>query len=112
MKKIVAIIRPEKLSDVKSALEEVGCTGMTVSDVRGYGRQKGITQQWRGEEYQIDFLPKVRLVVVVPDGQETAVANAIIKVAKTDHVGDGKIFISTVDEVIRVRTGETGDDAV
>ncbi len=111
MKKIEAIIRPHKLDDVKESLIESGIKGMTILEVRGIGRQKGQTEVYRGAEYQIDFIPKIMIEVIVPDNSlETAVA-AIIKAAKTGQVGDGKLFISTIDEVIRVRTEETGESA-
>jgi len=112
MKKIEAIIRPHKLDDVKESLIESGIKGMTILEVRGIGRQKGQTEVYRGAEYQIDFIPKIMIEVIVPDNSlETAVAS-IIKAAKTGQVGDGKLFVSTIDEVIRVRTEETGESAL
>ena len=112
MKKIEAIIRHFKLEDVKNALIEKGITGMTVTEVRGFGRQKGHTEMYRGTEYRVDFVPKVKLEVVVDDSKvQTAIA-AIVKVAQTGQIGDGKIFVSTIDESIRIRTGETGGEAL
>ncbi len=112
MKKIEAIIRPEKLEEVKKALEEIGCYGMTVSEVRGRGRQRGIVHQWRGREYRIDMLAKIKLEIVVSDDMVEDVVNKIIESARTGNVGDGKIFIVPVEEVIRVRTGERGENAI
>jgi nitrogen regulatory protein P-II 1 len=112
MKKIEAIIRHFKLEDVKNALIEKGITGMTVTEVRGFGRQKGHTEMYRGTEYRVDFVPKVKLEAVVDDGKlQTAIA-AIVKVAQTGQIGDGKIFVSTIDESIRIRTGEAGGEAL
>jgi nitrogen regulatory protein P-II 1 len=112
MRKIECIIRPHKLDDVKSALDEIGVHGMTVTEVRGCGRQKGHTEHYRGSEYTIDFLPKVKLEVVVPEDLTEKVINAITSTAKTGKFGDGKIFIYPIAEVIRIRTGETGELAV
>ncbi len=112
MKKIEAIIKPFKLEEVKEALAEVGVQGMTVTEVKGFGRQKGHTEIYRGSEYTVDFLPKVKIEIVVDDGQADAVAAAIVKSANTGKIGDGKVFISTVEEAIRIRTGETGTSAV
>lgn len=112
MKKIEAIIKPFKLDEVKEALQKAGIQGMTVSEVKGFGRQKGHTELYRGAEYIVDFLPKVRLEIVVDDAQAQAAVEAIVKAAKTGKIGDGKIFISKLDEVVRIRTGETGKDAV
>jgi nitrogen regulatory protein P-II 1 len=112
MKKIEAIIRPFRLDDVREALGEVGVKGMTLTEVKGYGRQKGHTELYRGSEYQIDFLPKIKLEVVVPDRLADKVVEAIMKTAKTGQVGDGKIFIYDVEDVVRVRTGESGEDAL
>ena len=112
MKKIEAIIRHFKLDEVKDALTEVGVHGMTVSEVRGFGRQKGHKEQYRGAEYTIDFLPKVKLEIVVEDGEADKAAETIVKVAQTGQIGDGKIFITSLDEVIRIRTGETGVEAI
>jgi nitrogen regulatory protein P-II 1 len=112
MKKIEAIVRHFKLEDVKNALLEKGITGMTVTEVRGFGRQKGHTETYRGTEYRVDFVPKVKLEAVVDDAKlQTAIA-AIVKVAQTGQIGDGKIFVSTIDESIRIRTGETGGEAL
>ena len=112
MKKIEAIIRPFRLDDVREALAEVGVKGMTLTEVKGYGRQKGHTELYRGSEYQIDFLPKIKLEVVVPEKMVDRVVETILKAAKTGQVGDGKIFISSIDDVVRVRTGESGEDAL
>ena len=112
MKKIEAIIKPFKLDEVKNALAEIGIQGITVSEVKGFGRQKGHTELYRGSEYQIDFLPKIKLEVVVADANAERVVDTIIKAAKTGQVGDGKIFISHVDDAVRVRTGESGEAAL
>ena len=108
MKRIEAIIRPERLPAVKAALEEIGYSGMTVAEVKGHGVQKGITEQWRGRQYKVEFLPKLWLLLVVDDEHSEKVLDAICENAATGEVGDGKIFISTVDDVIRVRTRERG----
>ena len=112
MKKIEAIIKPFKLEEVKSALAELGIQGLTVSEVKGFGRQKGHTEIYRGSEYAVDFLPKIKIEVVLADGQVTAVVEAIVKAAKTGKIGDGKIFVSAVESVVRIRTGEMGEQAV
>jgi nitrogen regulatory protein PII len=112
MKKIEAIIKPFKLEEVKEALAEVGVQGMTVTEVKGFGRQKGHTEIYRGSEYTVDFLPKVKIEIVVDDSLAESVAGAIVKSANTGKIGDGKVFISSVDEAIRIRTGETGTSAV
>ena len=112
MKKIEAIIKPFKLDDVKEALQEVGVQGLTVSEVKGFGRQKGHTELYRGAEYVVDFLPKIKIEMVLPDDQIDAAIEAIVSAARTEKIGDGKIFVSPVDQAIRIRTGETGDDAV
>jgi len=112
MKKIEAIIKPFKLDDVKDALEQVGVHGMTVTEVKGYGRQKGHTELYRGAEYVVDFLPKVKIEVVVPSDSAEAVIEAIRRVAATGKVGDGKIFVLPVEHVVRIRTGETDADAI
>ena len=112
MKKIEAIIKPFKLEEVKDALAEVGIEGMTVVEVKGFGRQKGHTELYRGAEYVVDFLPKVKIEVVVSDENLAAAVEAIRKAAQTGRIGDGKIFVSSIDEAIRIRTGETGADAV
>jgi nitrogen regulatory protein P-II 1 len=112
MKKIEAYIRPFKLDDVKSALMELGVKGMTVSEVKGFGRQKGHTELYRGSEYQVDFLPKSKIEVFVADAQVDPVVDAIVRVAKTGQVGDGKIFVLPVDDAVRIRTAESGDSAL
>ncbi len=112
MKKIEAIIKPHKLDDVKEALTEAGIVGMTVSEVRGFGRQKGHKEAYRGTEYTIEFVPKIKIDVVVQDGVANDVVNTIIRTAKTGEVGDGKIFITNLENVVRIRTGETGDRAL
>jgi len=112
MKKIEIIIKPFKLEEVKDALGEVGITGMTVSEVKGFGRQKGHTEIYRGSEYTVDFLPKIKLDLVVPDDRVESAVNAILKSAKTGKIGDGKIFVSTVEEAIRIRTEEKGEHAI
>ncbi|MEO5768847.1 MAG: P-II family nitrogen regulator [Polyangia bacterium] len=112
MKKIEAIIKPFTLDDVKDRLREIGVTGMTVYDVKGFGRTGGKTEVYRGSSYVVDFVPKARVEVVVPDSMVGAVVAAIISVAKTGKIGDGKIFVTPVDEAIRIRTGEQGEDAV
>lgn len=112
MKKIEAIIRPFRIDDVREALAEIGVKGMTLTEVKGYGRQKGHTEMYRGSEYQIDFLPKLKIEVVVADGMADKVVDAIIKAAKTGQVGDGKIFVYEVEDAVRVRTGESGEDAL
>lgn len=112
MKKIDAIIRPYRLDQVKDALLEAGVHGMTVTEVRGFGRQRGHAEMYRGREYQIDFVPKVKVEVVVEADLVDRVVGAIVKAARTDQVGDGKIFISDLEEVVRVRTAETGPDAI
>jgi len=112
MKKIEAIIKPFKLEEVKEALSGLGIEGMTVSEVKGFGRQKGHTEIYRGSEYTVDFLPKIKVEVVVTDPQLNEAVDAIVKAAKTGKIGDGKVFVSTVEEVIRIRTEETGEKAV
>jgi nitrogen regulatory protein PII len=112
VKKIEAIIKPFKLEEVKEALAEVGVQGMTVTEVKGFGRQKGHTEIYRGSEYTVDFLPKVKIEIVVDDSQSENVAAVIVKSANTGKIGDGKVFISTVEQAIRIRTGETGTSAV
>ncbi|MGA8573286.1 MAG: P-II family nitrogen regulator [Desulfobaccales bacterium] len=112
MKKIEAVIQPFKLEPVKEALHELGVTGMTVTEVKGFGRQKGLREVYRGLEYQVDFLPKVKIEIVAPDEKVEAITNTIIAQARTGKVGDGKIFISPLAEVIRIRTGEKGEEAV
>jgi nitrogen regulatory protein PII len=112
MKKIEAIIKPFKLEDVKEALSEIGVEGMTVTEVKGFGRQKGHTEIYRGSEYTVDFLPKVKLEIVVDDAQVNSVVDAIVKTANTGKIGDGKVFVSSVEQAIRIRTGEKGADAI
>lgn len=112
MKKIEAIIKPFKLDDVKEALNEVGISGITVIEAKGFGRQKGHTELYRGAEYVVDFVPKVKLEIVVEDGQAERAVEAIKNAAHTGRIGDGKIFVSSVEEAIRIRTGETGSDAI
>jgi nitrogen regulatory protein PII len=112
MKKIEAIIKPFKLNDVKDSLAAEGIQGMTVSEVKGFGRQKGHTEIYRGSEYTVDFLPKIKIELVVADAQATTAVNAIVKAAKTGKIGDGKIFLSSVEEAIRIRTEERGERAV
>jgi nitrogen regulatory protein P-II 1 len=112
MKKIEAIIKPFKLDQVRETLSEIGVSGLTVTEVKGFGRQKGHTELYRGAEYVVDFLPKVRLEIVVADSLVESAIDAIIKAARTGKIGDGKIFVSDVTQVVRIRTGETGEDAV
>jgi nitrogen regulatory protein PII len=112
MKKIEAVIKPFKLNDVKTALKDIGIQGMTVSEVTGFGRQKGHTEIYRGSEYTVDFLPKVKIETVVPDNMVTQAIEAIIKSAKTGKIGDGKVFVSNVENAYRIRTEESGDSAV
>lgn len=112
MKKIEAIIRHFKLEDVKNALTEAGIQGLTVSEVRGFGRQRGHKEVYRGAEYTVDFLPKIKMEIVVADGDCDKAVQTIISVAKTGQTGDGKIFVTDLQEVIRIRTGESGDDAI
>ena len=112
MKKIEAIVKPFKLDEVRESLSELGVTGLTVTEVKGFGRQKGHTELYRGAEYVVDFLPKVKIEVVLADEMLGKALDAIQKAAKTGRIGDGKIFISTIEEAIRIRTGETGADAV
>ena len=112
MKKVEAIIKPFKLDEVKEALHEVGIKGITVTEAKGFGRQKGHTELYRGAEYVVDFLPKVKVEVVLADENAEAVIDAIRKAAQTGRIGDGKIFVSNIEEVVRIRTGETGIDAI
>ena len=112
MKKIEAIIKPFKLDEVKEALQEIGVQGLSVIEVKGFGRQKGHTELYRGAEYVVDFLPKVKIEVVLADDLVDSAVEAITNAAKTDKIGDGKIFVSTLEQVIRIRTGESGDDAI
>lgn len=112
MKKIEAIIKPFKLEEVKDALAEIGIEGMTVTEVKGFGRQKGHTEIYRGSEYTVDFLPKIKIEVVVSDAVLESATGAIVKAAKTGKIGDGKVFISAINEAVRIRTEETGDRAI
>lgn len=112
MKFISAIIKPFKLDEVREALSEIGVQGITVTEVKGFGRQKGHTELYRGAEYVVDFLPKIKLELVIPDNMLESVMDAIVKSAHTGKIGDGKIFVSTIEEVVRIRTGETGESAV
>ena len=112
LRKLEAIIKPFKLEEVKEALTELGIEGLTVSEVKGFGRQKGHTEIYRGSEYAVDFLPKVKIEIVVADAQAGPAVDAIAKAAKTGKIGDGKIFVSAVESAVRIRTGETGEQAV
>jgi len=112
MRKIEAVIKPFKLDDVKEALHQIGIQGMTAIEVKGFGRQKGHTEVYRGAEYVVDFLPKIKIEVVVGDGQAEQVVDAITQAAGTGKIGDGKIFVSVLEDVVRIRTGEHGEDAV
>ena len=112
MKQITAIIKPFKLDEVREALAEVGVTGLTVTEVKGFGRQKGHTELYRGAEYVVDFLPKVKIEVVVREGEVEPAIDAIVKAARTGKIGDGKIFVTSIEQVIRIRTSETGEAAV
>ena len=112
MKQVTAIIKPFKLDEVREALAELGVTGLTVTEVKGFGRQKGHTELYRGAEYVVDFLPKIKVEVVVADDRVEAVIDAIVKSAHTGKIGDGKIFVSSIEQVIRIRTGETNESAV
>jgi nitrogen regulatory protein P-II 1 len=112
MKKILAIIRPDKLEEVKQSLEEIGCHGLTIKEVRGRGRQLGITESYRGHDYKVDLLPKTEIEIVTTEDDLENIIQCITKTAKTGDIGDGKIFISTVEEVIRIRTGERGEKAI
>jgi nitrogen regulatory protein P-II 1 len=112
MKKIEAIIKPFKLDEVREALSEVGVTGLTVTEVKGFGRQKGHTELYRGAEYVVDFLPKVKVEVILADGMVERALESITRAARTGKIGDGKIFVTAVEQVVRIRTGESGEDAV
>ena len=112
MKVVVAVIKPFKLDDVKEALEDLGVQGMTVTDARGFGRQKGHTEVYRGAEYQIDFVPKIRIEIAVADERVNEIVKAIVTSAKTDSIGDGKVWVMPAEEVVRIRTGEKGSDAL
>ena len=112
MKKIEAIVKPFKLDEVREALSELGVTGLTVTEVKGFGRQKGHTELYRGAEYVVDFLPKVKVEVVIPDGMVEQAIDSIVKAARTGKIGDGKLFVTDVDQVVRIRTGETNESAI
>ena len=112
MKFIVAIIKPFKLEEVKEALSQLGIQGMTVTEVKGFGRQKGHTEIYRGSEYTVDFLPKIKVEIVLADSQVTSAVDAIVKAAKTGKIGDGKVFVSNIENAVRIRTEETGEQAV
>lgn len=112
MKMVTAIIKPFKLDDVREALSEIGVQGLTVTEVKGFGRQKGHTELYRGAEYVVDFLPKVKLEIAIADGQVDAVIEAISKAANSGKIGDGKIFVSSIEQVVRIRTGESGEEAL
>lgn len=112
MKHIIAIIRPEKLDDVRHALEKAGCSGLMISEISGHGKQKGVVKQWRGEKYKVDLIPKIKLEVMIKDGELATIKKTIMENARTGEIGDGKMFISTVDEVVRIRTGEEGEIAL
>ena len=112
MKKIEAVVKPFKLEDVKDALAEIGITGMTVSEVKGYGRQKGHSELYRGAEYVVDFLPKIKMEMIVDDDMVDTVVNTVVEAARTGKIGDGKIFVSDISQIIRIRTGETGNEAI
>jgi nitrogen regulatory protein PII len=112
MKKIEAIIKPFKLEEVKEALANIGVSGMTISEVKGFGRQKGHTEIYRGSEYTVDFLPKIKMEIVLPDGTVEAAVIAIVKAARTGKIGDGKVFVSSIEQAIRIRTEETDEQAI
>ena len=112
MKLVTAVIKPFKLDDVKNGLKASGVVGITVTEVRGFGRQGGHTETYRGTEYQVDFLPKVKIEVIVDDGDAAGVVDAIATAAKTDKIGDGKIWVTSIDDLVRIRTGESGPDAI
>ena len=112
MKMVIAIVKPFKLDEVREALSAIGVQGITVTEVKGFGRQKGHTELYRGAEYVVDFLPKVKIEVVVPDGIVEQVIEAVTKAARTGKIGDGKIFVTPIDQAVRIRTGETGEEAV
>ena len=112
MKKIEAIIKPFKLEEVKDALSQLGIEGMTVSEVKGFGRQKGHTEIYRGSEYKVDFLPKIKIEIVLPDARVEAAVAAIVHAAKTGKIGDGKVFVANIEEIVRIRTDEKGDAAI
>lgn len=112
MKRIEAIIRPEKLESVRNGLKKVGCDGLMISEIEGHGKQKGVVQQWRGEKYTVELLPKLKLEIIVPDNKAEQIIKAIIENAKTGEIGDGKIFVSNIENAIKIRTGEKGEEAL
>jgi nitrogen regulatory protein P-II 1 len=112
MKKIEAIIRPEKLEEVRRALEKAGCSGLMISEIEGHGKQKGVVQQWRGEKYKVELLAKIKIDIVVSDKDLERIVNTIMEKAKTGDIGDGKIFVSNVENAVRIRTGESGESAL
>lgn len=112
MKKVEAIIRPEKIEDVRSALEKLGCSGLMATEIEGYGKQKGVVQQWRGEKYKVDFLPKIKIEIVCKDSEVEQLVQVIVNTARTGEIGDGKIFVSPVENAVRIRTGEEGEKAL
>ena len=112
MKLVTAIVKPFKLDDVKAALQELGVQGLTVSEVQGYGRQRGHTEVYRGAEYKVDFVPKVRVEIVADDGDVAGIVDALVTASRTGKIGDGKVWVTTVDDLVRVRTGERGTDAI
>lgn len=112
MKLVTAVLKPFKLDDVKNALKAIGVVGMTVTEVRGFGRQGGHTETYRGTEYQVDFLPKVKVETIVDDAEAAAVVDTIVSSARTDKIGDGKVWVTSVDDLVRIRTGETGAEAI
>lgn len=112
MRKVEAIIKPFKLDEVKESLNEIGIQGITVSEVKGFGRQKGHTELYRGAEYVVDFIPKIKMEIIVADDMVAQVVDAIAEAAKTGRIGDGKIFVTPIDEIVRIRTGERGEDAI
>ena len=112
MKLVTAIVKPFKLDDVKAALKDLGVQGMTVSEVQGFGRQRGHTEVYRGAEYTVDFVPKVRVEIVVDDGEVSRVIDALVSAARTDKIGDGKVWVTPVESIVRIRTGEMGTDAL
>ena len=112
MKKIEVIIRPEKLDDVRKAVEAIGCSGLMIAEIEGHGKQKGVIQQWRGEKYKVELLPKIKIDIVVKDQDVDKITKTIIASARTGDIGDGKIFISNIEDAIRIRTGEKGDIAL
>src|SRR5687767_10830851 len=112
MKLVTAIVKPHRLDEVKDALREIGVNGLTTTDVEGFGRQRGHTEVYRGAEYQVDFVPKVRIEVVVSELDAARVVDAVVEAASTGQIGDGKVWVTTIDEIVRVRTGERGDDAL